>query len=207
LFAAALFVNAGAVWGAPPRRGKPAPRKSRPAPANPTAPIVSNAARAQGLLDQVVDQLWEYSDVYWHAGRYEDRIGLDYLIIELDPRFVEPYETASTLLFSNERTEEAVQLMQRGVRTNPDRWEAWHELGNFLYDRKRYPEAVAALEKAVARPGCWTKVYHQLAHAYEKSGELKKSLATWEGIKKREPGDPVVDRNLARVRALAEKKP
>src|SRR5262249_25444574 len=152
----------------------------KPAPAPAPAPRPSSPAQAQGIVDAVVDRLWTSSDVYWHNGRYEDRIGLDCVIVELDPHFIEPYGTAATLLFSNGRTAEAESILRRGTQANPESWEAWNELGQFLYDRGRYAEAAAALEKAASKPNCWPKVLHSLAHAYQKAGDLKKSLAAWE---------------------------
>jgi tetratricopeptide (TPR) repeat protein len=169
------------------------------------APPSPDRERAAGLARAVVDRLWQDSDRYWHDGRYEDRIGLDYLLIEIEPDFVDAYGTTSVLLISQGRRREAEALLHRFVKLNPERWESWFELGRFMFDEKRYAEAAQALQTATTKPRCWVKVYHSLAHAYQRMGDLKKSLATWEEAKRREPDDQVVDTNLKRVRSLLER--
>src|SRR5262249_38362744 len=93
----ALLVCVASGAGAQPAPGR------RAVPRTPPAAITSDPARAQALLTHITDELWEYGDRFWHAGRYEDRIGLDYVIIELEPGFVEAYGTAAWLIDSNGR--------------------------------------------------------------------------------------------------------
>lgn len=196
--AALLCAAASAVHAQPGRRRPAAPP---PAPRAAT----SDAAQAQALITRITDDLWEYGDRYWHAGRFEDRILLDYTIIELEPGFLEAYGTASWLIDSNGRPAEAEALLKRATRVRPDAWNAWDELGDFYFRGKRYREAVDAFRRATEKPGCHPKVFHSLGHACRLSGDLKASLHAWEEAKRREPNDPVVDNNLKKVRGLIGK--
>src|SRR5207248_3343849 len=138
--------------------------------------------------------------------RYEDDIALSYVVIQVRPRFLEPYETASWLIDSNGRHEEAEQLLRQATQVRPDSWDPFFELGQFLYNKHRYREAIVPLEKAAAKPNCWPKVYHTLGHAYRQVGDLERSLAAWERAKKREPKDGAVNANLNRVRAMLKER-
>src|SRR5437879_2991808 len=56
------------------------------------------AARSQavvaGVVDKIVDGVWEHGDYYYHNGRYTDRIATDRLVIVMDPTSIEAYGTA-----------------------------------------------------------------------------------------------------------------
>src|SRR5207302_7085152 len=93
-----------AGMGAVAARAAPGVRRSTPRPAAPTP-----ATQADGMVASITDQLWAETDGYWHKGRYEDDIALSYVVIQVRPRFLEPYETASWLIDSNGRHEEAEQ--------------------------------------------------------------------------------------------------
>ena len=127
-------------------------------------------------------------------------------MIQLRPRFLEPYETASWLIDSNGRHDEAEALLREATGVRPDSWDSWYELGQFLYGKHRYREAIPPLEQAVAKPDCWPKVYHTLGHAYRQVGDLNRSLAMWEKAKEKEPHDGAVETNLNRIRAMIKER-
>lgn len=199
---AALLVGAwsGSATAAPATR-RSAPRK----PAAKSLP--SSEAQADGILGAVVERLWDDNDAYWHNGRYEDLIAVNYVLVQLEPDFMEAYSNAAYLIDSNGRAAEAVQLLTRATAAMPDRWEAWGELGELQFRHKQYREAVAALEKAAADPQCWIKHLHTLGHAYRLLGDPRKSLAAWEKAHQRSPDDPVVKIQLERARAAVAQQP
>ncbi len=164
------------------------------------------SVHADALLEAVKARIWSCADAYWHTGRYEDRIALDYVMVELEPRFLEPYTSASYLIWSNGRKSEAEAILKRATAAMPDHWASWAELGEHYMRVRDWAGAVPAYEKATALPNCFVKVWRSLGHAAERTGDLKRSVAAWEGAKRREPDDPVVENNLRRVReALAMK--
>lgn len=154
----------------------------------------------QEMFGRVTELLWEKSDVYFHEGYHERCISVMRLIVEMAPSDVEAFSIGSWLMDSRDRPAEALAFLERGLSLNPNRYELYVELGLFHYGKKDYGRAAQYLETGVKFADCPVKMWHMLAHAYEKNGDLKRSVETWEHSAKLEPNDPVVENNLKRVR-------
>jgi tetratricopeptide (TPR) repeat protein len=182
-----VFAAAVAGQSAPARRAA-APPAARP-----------SMARVEAMLNEIEANVWARGDVYWHAGRYEDRIRTDYFVTAMNPRAIEAYETGGWLLESVGRPDEALALYKRARVNNPKDPFPPETIGYFLYNKRRYKEAVPYYEESV-RKNAGLRTWKMLAHAYERSGNARKSLATWEQVVKRWPNDPPAKSNLERVR-------
>jgi len=76
----------------------------------------------------------------------------------LDPHLLVAYQFGSTFLSDSPprgagKPLLAVQLLERGLRANPDEWQLYQDLGNVYYfDMKDYPRAAAAYEEGSKNP-------------------------------------------------------
>jgi tetratricopeptide (TPR) repeat protein len=82
-----------------------------------------------------------------------------------DPRLFEAAAKQSPELCFPNRLEEMLALAA-ATRANPADGTAWYLLGNFLYSRKRYDEAIAVWEKAVKLLPHYATAHRNLALAY-----------------------------------------
>lgn len=161
---------------------------------------LSGAAQANAIADAVVEQLVQYSDLHWHKGEYCHIVNLDKMIVTAQPDNVDAYGNAGWLLWSMNRDAEAIALYDQGLKANPKSYYMFDELGFYYYNRKKdFAKAVKYLEQAAARDDVKPATLHLLAHSYEKTGNLKLSLKTWERAKKI-PGDMAAKTNYERVK-------
>ncbi len=156
-----------------------------------------------GRMDEI---LWEKTDVFFHRGNYERAIATLKLVAENDPFDVEAYSLAAWLMDSKGRKSEATDYLKLGLARNPTRYRLYTELGRMYFFDKDYATAVGYFASAVKQIDCPDLIWHSLAHAYERSGNLEKSLETWEVMLKREPDDPAVTNNLNRVKGLIKSR-
>jgi len=178
--------------------------------AQPAAPEYSGHDHAPAKIpatdESAVDYMWRKADEAFHEGDYERAIGLNKGIVALAPDEVESYGNAAWLLWSLGRGEEAIALIERGVRANPQNWEMWREAAQHYGLQKKEDKARDAYQKAVqfAPPGADTQMLRRaLAHAAEASGDLGLALSTWRQLVKEFPDEAVNRNNLARVEKLA----
>jgi tetratricopeptide (TPR) repeat protein len=84
----------------------------------------------------------------------------------LDPKLIVAYRFGSTFLSDAPprgagRPDLGVELLERGLKSNPDEWHLYQDLGNVYYfDAKNYPKAAAAFEEGSKNPNAliWMKV-------------------------------------------------
>lgn len=104
---------------------------------------------------------------------------------DLDPHLIVAYQNGSVFLsqrFPNGagQPEKAVQLLEKGIQSNPDYWRLYFTLGFVEYmDRKDYKAAREAFEKGGAVPGAlvWMKV--MAASMAEHAGEAATAVELW----------------------------
>jgi tetratricopeptide (TPR) repeat protein len=84
----------------------------------------------------------------------------------LDPQLMPAYQFGSIFLSDKPprgagRPDLAVQLLERGIKANPEQWRLYQDLGNVYYfDAKDYPKASAAFAEGSKNPKAiiWMKV-------------------------------------------------
>lgn len=152
-----------------------------------------------GTLGKLTELLNEESDNFFHQGNYDRAIAALQMVTDLDPTDVQAYGDAAWLMDSRGRKADAIAMLSKGISANPDTYEIFADLGHLYYDDKNYSQAALYFAQAAARPDCPEILWHMLAHSYERSGDLKKSIETWQHALTLEPGDAVVTSNLKRV--------
>jgi len=167
-------------------------------------PPPQSIAKIQNILAAAADKLWEHSDEFFHEGYYKRSIAVLRLITEIDPTDVQAYAVASWLLDSSGYEKEGIALLELGLARNPSRYDLYAELGDRYDHMEDYAKAAEYYEKALEFFQCPVIYLHSLAHAYEKSGQLEKSLNIWQRAAQAEPNNPVVKNNLERVKSKLE---
>ena len=141
------------------------------------------------------------ADIYWtrvvqyfgnkHAGHDPD-LRLLWPLLDmsttLDPNLMPAYHFGGTFLSDAPprgagRPDLAVQLIERGIRANPNEWRLYYDLGFIYYfDAKDYPKAAAAFLEGSKNPDAfvWMKV---MAAKIASEGESPEtSLFLWQDI-------------------------
>jgi tetratricopeptide (TPR) repeat protein len=76
--------------------------------------------------------------------------------------------------------EEALSLLQKAVKLDPQNYAYLDTLGWAYFKRGKYDLAEADLRKAVERNSTDPTVHDHLGELYEKTGRLKQAAAQWE---------------------------
>ncbi|NLH98149.1 MAG: tetratricopeptide repeat protein [Chthonomonadales bacterium] len=170
---------------------------------------VSDADLVESVVDDCVRQLYIVSDRHWHKGEYKHLINMNRMVIAARPTYIEPYVNAGWLLWSMDRDDEAVALYDQGIAANPNSYALYNEKGFYLITRKKdWKNGLPLLETAISKPDCAKIVFHTLAHAYERNGQLDKALATWNRAANdpNNPGHAAARVNRDRVQRLIDER-
>lgn len=151
-------------------------------------------------------RLVQLADEYWHDGMHYKTMALMFVFIEYDPRDVENISSLAWLLDGYGENARAIQVYQRGIRLNPNRYDIYYDLGFAYFNKRQYEQALPYLEKAVSFNNVPQFVWKTLAHCYERLGRLQQSLRAWEKAKQLDPNDGAVEPNLQRVRKKLEEE-
>lgn len=175
-----------------------APAKPKPKP-----------APQETALEKRVDALWKRSDAAFHAGDYPLAVSFHRQIVKLAPDDTESYGDAAWLLWSMGQKADARAFIAQGLRANPNNAEMWDTAGEHYTLEHSFADAKNAFLKAIqlAGPKAPELLRHRLAHAAEDSGDLALATLTWTKLARDYPGNVVNQRNLERVKALANQAP
>ncbi|OGS27932.1 MAG: hypothetical protein A2297_08010 [Elusimicrobia bacterium RIFOXYB2_FULL_48_7] len=107
-------------------------------------------------------------------------------VVRIDPYFHEAYLFSSGILawFKNvNRPDEAIELLQEGIRNNPKYWQLRLYLSAIVYKKAaKYSEMAALLEEAIQYPDCPSIIKGILANYYKSSREYGKAIDIWENL-------------------------
>jgi len=145
-------------------------------------------------------RLVQLADEYWHEGLHYKTMALMFVLLEYDPRDVENISGLAWLLDGYGETARAIQVYQRGIRLNPNRYDLYYDLGFAYFNKRQYTQALPYLEKAVQFANAPAFVWKTLAHCYERLERYQQSLQAWEKAKQLDPSDGAVEPNMQRVR-------
>jgi hypothetical protein len=107
----------------------------------------------------------------------------------LDPRFNLAYRFGATFLSEAPpggpgRPDLAIALLEKGLRTRPDRWEYMQDIGFVHYWwRHDYPTAAQWFQRAGEIPGAPWWLKSLAAATLERGGDRRSSRAMWEALR------------------------
>jgi tetratricopeptide (TPR) repeat protein len=141
------------------------------------------------------------ADIYWtrvvqyfgnkHAGQQPD-LRLLWPLLDvtsvLDPQLMPVYHFGSMFLSDAAprgagRPDLAVELLERGLKANPDQWRLYYDLGFVYYfDMKDYPKASAAFYEGSKNPNAlfWMKV--MAARIATEGDSMETSTFLWQDV-------------------------
>ena len=138
------------------------------------------------------------ADVYWtravqYFGRkhfvgsreYELLYPLLNITTELDPQLIEAYEFGSVFLAQQPpdgagMPDQAVQLVEKGIRENPDYWRLYYQLGFIHFvERKDYHAAAQAFDDGSKVPGAHPFMKLLAARMAQRGGDLETAQFLW----------------------------
>jgi hypothetical protein len=141
------------------------------------------------------------ADIYWtravqyfgtkhieKSSRYDLLYPLLDITTDLDPHLTIAYQFGSIFLSQPApsgagQPDQAVQLVEKGIRANPEKWRLYFTLGYIHYfDRKDYKAAQLAFQKGSEVPGAlpWMKV--MAAAMAQHAGESGTAVEIWRRI-------------------------
>jgi tetratricopeptide (TPR) repeat protein len=107
-------------------------------------------------------------------------------VIRMDPYFYEAYLFSSGILAwfpEVNRPDEAIEILQEGIRNNPKYWPFHLYLSAIVYKKAgKYGEMAALLEEAIQYPDCPLLIKAILANYYKAQKEYDKAMAIWESV-------------------------
>ena len=140
------------------------------------------------------------ADVYWtravqyyggkHAmggGSYDLLWPLLNITTELDPHLIPAYEFGGTFLSTPPPNgaglpQRAIELVEYGVRSNPDDWHLYYDLGYLYYDLKDYAGAANAFERGSRVPNAHPFLKILAAQAAQHGGEAQTAQMLWSSV-------------------------
>jgi tetratricopeptide (TPR) repeat protein len=143
-----------------------------------------------------------------HARRFDLLAPLLEITATLDPQLLVVYEFGANFLTGKPphgagEPERAVQLVQFGIRHNPDQWRLYYNLGFIYYlDLKDYASAADAFERGSRTPNAhpWLKIL--AAQMAQHAGEIATARMIWNATYETTK-DPGIQANaIAHLRAL-----
>jgi hypothetical protein len=161
------------------------------------------------------------ADIYWtravqyfgkkhHVGaaHYNLLAPLLEITTALDPRLTVAYEFGANFLSPQPPNgagmpDRAVDLVETGIRANPDEWRLYYSLGFIHYmERKDYAAAAQAFQRGSHAPNAhpWMKLL--AAQMAQRGGDLETARMMWTATYETTP-DPMIKSNaVAHLRAL-----
>ena len=137
------------------------------------------------------------ADVYWtravqyfgekhHAGggRYELLWPLLNITTQLDPHLIAAYAFGQTFLSARPPNgagvpEKAIELVEYGIRNNPDDWHLYYDLGFIYYDLQDYRNAADAFLRGSRVPNAHPFLKILAAQMAEHGGDVETARMMW----------------------------
>ncbi len=125
-------------------------------------------------------------------------------VVDLDPHFVEAYTLGALFLnYSGARVQTALDLLERGHRANPNRWELPHDIARTYYlELKDYAKALEWFKITDQIPGRPHYVPRFIARLYAATGHRETALELWQAMRDSATSDwvrDIADREIAKL--------
>ncbi len=161
------------------------------------------------------------ADIYWtravqYFGSRQVTRATDYNLLAplleittaLDPKLVVAYEFGANFLGPKPpegagQPDKAIALLEGGIRTNPDNWRLYYDLGFFYYmDLKDYAQAAKAFERGAKVPNAHPFLRVLAARMAQHAGEIQMARMLWQTTSATTQDDLVRKNAAAHLRAL-----
>jgi hypothetical protein len=137
------------------------------------------------------------ADIYWTravqyyggthhngGGRYEMLWPLLNITSQLDPHIIPVYEFGSTFLSAKPPNgaglpQRAAELVEYGIRNNPDDWHLYYDLGFIYYDVKDYRSAADAFLRGSKLPNAHPFLTVLAGRMAERGGDTETAWLVW----------------------------
>lgn len=136
----------------------------------------------------LADMIYLWSIQYYGDPGFHPR--LDYLkhtyeiITELDPSFLDAYQTGALFMFYEGRNPEGgLALLDRGLERNPDEWIIPADAGYYcIMNLRDYKRAASYFDKATHVPGAPAQARRMVASLLFRSGDRLQAYHIWKDI-------------------------
>jgi TolB-like protein/Flp pilus assembly protein TadD len=143
----------------------------------------SEFKKAIELAPNNADAHRAYAHLLSNAGRHDEALTEIRRARELDPLSLITNALEGQFLFYARRDAEAFDRYKKTLEIEPNFWIAHNGAARIYIRQERYPEAVAALNKAIELSGGSTEPATQLGYALAKSGNRQQAQATLAKLK------------------------
>jgi len=174
----------------------------------------ANFKKAAALRPDYWDGYNSLGFFYYRQRRYADALAQFQRVIELTPDNAQAYSNLGSMEVDLGRTSEGEAAFKKSIELAPS-YPAYANLGSLYYTEKRYADAAAATEKALALNDQDYRVWHNLASAYtwlklsdKANAAADRELELLESHVKIQPKDARIQSDLAILyarRGLREK--
>jgi len=143
---------------------------------------------AGGFRHLLADMLWLRAIQYYGEHRKTDLVfdkagHVFEVLTDLDPHFVEAFRFGALVLVEDaDEPEWGIELLRKGIRENPDRWELYFDLGFHYFRLRQYEYAASYFHRAARFPEVDSRVARFAAAAEERRGDLETARALWEEV-------------------------
>jgi tetratricopeptide (TPR) repeat protein len=163
------------------------------------------------------------ADIYWtravqyfgshHVVKAKD-YNLLYPLLEittaLDPKLIVAYQFGANFLGPKPpdgagQPDQAVALIEYGIRNNPDNWKLYYELGFIYYyymEKKDYAKAAEAFERGAKVPNAHPLLHVLAAQMAQHAGEIQTSRMLWQAAYATTQDDLIRKNAVEHLRAL-----
>ena len=162
------------------------------------------------------------ADIYWtravqyFGSRHVTRSASDYNLLAplleittaLDPKLIVAYEFGAHFLGPKPpegagQPDKAIALLEDGIRTNPDNWKLYYDLGFFYYmDLKDYARAAEAFERGTEVPKAHPFLRVLAAQMAQHAGEIQTARMLWQATYATTTDDQIRQNAVEHLRAL-----
>jgi len=162
------------------------------------------------------------ADIYWtravqyFGNRHVTRTASDYNLLAplleittaLDPKLIVAYEFGANFLGPKPpegagQPDKAIALLEGGIRTNPDNWRLYYDLGFFYYmDLKDYGRAADAFERGSKVPKAHPFLRVMAAQMAQHAGEIQTARMLWQATYATTTDDQIRQNAVEHLRAL-----
>jgi len=160
------------------------------AESHPEEAVLAGAAVSLGFKEVISDLFFLQSIQYFGTltESKESRFKKTYPILRamgtVSPHFIAGYSFGALVMEETGYINEAIAFLDEGIKNNPYAFELWlyRDFIIRLFKTQEYKRAIEGLKQAIRLEGHPPILERILAFAYEKDGQLKRSILQWRGV-------------------------